>query len=306
MKKFTVMVFDESQMGKMKSVKLKVSSMKLVALIVGLFIVASITSFVYLFQLYQEREQMLSYLKDNNRLKIQMAGYAKQLDEIKKRVVELDELEYKVRDLATLQKGNYRPKQVAIGGKEVDLLRDYSAIAERREKEFFNDLNETLVSLSLELEKREISLSDLVDLLEEQKLIVRSTPTIWPVKGWVSSEFGYRLSPFSGRRVFHEGLDIAARYGTDIRSTAKGIVIYSGAKAGYGYLVSVDHGYGYISRYGHCSRLLVNVGDRIEKGQIIAKVGTSGRSTGPHVHYEVLVNGIPVNPLKFIVDESDI
>ena len=130
-----------------------------------------------------------------------------------------------------------------------------------------------------------------------------STPTIWPVRGWVSSKFGFRTSPFSGRRVFHEGLDIAARYGLPVRATAKGIVVFAGEKAGYGNIVTIDHGYGYMTRYGHNSSLTVKVGDKVEKGDVIAKVGSTGRSTGPHVHYEVLVNGIPVNPQKFIIDE---
>ena len=133
-----------------------------------------------------------------------------------------------------------------------------------------------------------------------------STPTIWPVKGWVSSPFGFRSSPFSGRRVFHEGLDIAARYGLDIHATAKGIVVYAGDKAGYGKIVTIDHGYGYMTRYSHNSRITVKVGDKVNKGDVIAKVGSTGRSTGPHCHYEVLVNGIPVNPMKFIIDENGI
>ena len=236
---------------------------------------------------------------------VQFANYIQQLDELNNKMNSLDELEYKVRELVSYQDGSRVVKQVAVGGKEVDILREYFAFSDRREQEFFDSLNETLDVMRIEINKREVSLAKLVDFLEEQRLVMLSTPTIWPVRGWVSSKFGFRTSPFSGRRVFHEGLDIAARYGIPVRSTAKGIVLYAGEKAGYGKIVTIDHGYGYMTRYGHNSSLTVKVGDRVEKGDVIAKVGSTGRSTGPHVHYEVLVNGIPVNPQKFIIDENE-
>jgi murein DD-endopeptidase MepM/ murein hydrolase activator NlpD len=247
---------------------------------------------------------MLSYKQENQLLKHKIASYSKEIDEIKTKIVSLDDLEKKVKSLSSYSNNNQNTN-LAIGGKEVDLLRDFSAVAERKEKQFFDDLNDTLLSLSSELEKREMSLSELVDFLEEQRLLVLSTPSIWPVNGWLSSKFGYRISPFTGRRVFHEGIDVAARYGAPVKATAKGIVIYAGYKLGYGNLVTIDHGFGYVTRYGHNSKVLVKVGDRVEKGQIISKVGNTGKSTGPHVHYEVLLNGIPVNPLKFIASTTE-
>ena len=129
----------------------------------------------------------------------------------------------------------------------------------------------------------------------------RSTPR--PVRGWISSGYGYRKSPYTGKRQFHAGIDIAASYGSDVKSTAAGIIIFSGRKQGYGKVVEIDHGNGFITRYAHNSKLLVKKGRRVSRAETIAKVGDSGRTTGPHVHYEVQLNGIKVNPYKYIVDD---
>jgi murein DD-endopeptidase MepM/ murein hydrolase activator NlpD len=182
------------------------------------------------------------------------------------------------------------------------LSKDFSAVSKRKEKQYFEDLSETIASLSDKLQERENSLSELVDMLEEQRLLYLSTPSVMPVNGWISSKFGYRISPFTNRKVFHEGIDIAAMYGAEVKATANGLVIFAGYKPGYGNLVTIDHGFGFVTRYAHNSKILVKVGDKVSKGDVIAKVGNSGKSTGPHCHYEVLVNGVPVNPVKFIAE----
>jgi murein DD-endopeptidase MepM/ murein hydrolase activator NlpD len=127
-----------------------------------------------------------------------------------------------------------------------------------------------------------------------------STPTIWPVNGTITSNFGYRGNPIGGGTGFHEGLDIAVDYGTPVHVTASGKVTMAGWVDGYGNLVEVDHGNGFVTRYGHNSMLLVVVGQEVQTGDIIALAGSTGRSTGPHCHYEVRVNGTPTDPLIFL------
>lgn len=305
-KRYTIMIFDESRLEEVKTKKLSLSAIKFVMMLVAFYAVISCTGFFFLTSLYSERHDMLVFKKENEKLKEKIEGYAMQLEEIEKKIASVDELEYKVRNLATYANGPVPQKQLAIGGKEVDIIQDLSAVSERKEKEFFEELNENLVTLGLELEKRAASLSELSDFLEEHRLIMSSTPSIWPTKGWISSSFGYRMSPFTGRRVFHEGLDIANKMGTPIKAAAKGVVIFSGRKAGYGNVITVDHGFGYVTRYAHCNKLYMKEGDNVDKGQVIAEVGNTGRSTGPHLHYEVLVNGVQVNPMKFIIGETDL
>ncbi|UOD35733.1 peptidoglycan DD-metalloendopeptidase family protein [Deferribacteraceae bacterium V6Fe1] len=298
--KLSILIFKENDYSKVYKKKVNTSIIKYTLYSLAIFFIVSSASFYFLFNLYSEREQMLAYGKENELLKLKIAEYRNQIDKINERIVYLDQLENKVRDLSKVVAES--DTQLAIGGKEVDLSKDLSAVSKRKEKQYFEDLNETLASLSTKLQERENSLSELVDMLEEQRLFYLSTPSILPVNGWISSKFGYRISPFTGRRVFHEGIDIASMYGSDVKATANGLVIFAGYKPGYGNMVSIDHGFGFVTRYGHNSKLLVKVGDRVSKGDVIAKVGSSGKSTGPHCHYEVLVNGVPVNPLKFVAD----
>ncbi|MCD6224997.1 MAG: M23 family metallopeptidase [Deltaproteobacteria bacterium] len=139
--------------------------------------------------------------------------------------------------------------------------------------------------------------------LEEQQNLLASTPAIRPIdKGWISSKFGYRVSPFTGRKEFHRGLDLATRQGDPIFATADGLVTFSGTKGLLGKTIVIDHGHGMVTRYGHIYKILKKRGDRVKRGDIIALVGSTGHSTGPHVHYEVRLNGISVNPEKFILN----
>jgi hypothetical protein len=152
-----------------------------------------------------------------------------------------------------------------------------------------------------EMERRSASYQAILDHLELENVIFNHTPSIWPSPTKrVTSHFGFRRSPFNGTITFHEGTDLAARVGTDIYAGADGVVVFAGTKTGYGYLVTIDHGFGYMTRYAHNSKLLVRSGDIVKKGGRIALSGQTGRSAGPHSHYEVLYNGTPVNAINFI------
>ena len=150
---------------------------------------------------------------------------------------------------------------------------------------------------------QEQNLAQLQELLEDQKSLLQSLPSIRPTNGWLTSPFGPRISPFTGLKVFHEGIDLATRSGTIIIAPADGLVIFSGFKPGYGNILIIDHGYGITTKYAHNSVHFVKPGDRVRRGQRIATVGNTGRSTGPHLHYEVNVNGIPKNPRNYILNE---
>jgi len=118
--------------------------------------------------------------------------------------------------------------------------------------------------------------------------------------GWLSSYYGNRIDPFTGKKTFHKGVDFAGKQGSDVIAVADGIITWTGKRSGYGQLVEIDHGNGYVTRYAHNKKLLVKVGDRVKKGQTVAAMGSTGRSTGPHVHFEVLRDGKAVNPYNFI------
>ena len=128
-----------------------------------------------------------------------------------------------------------------------------------------------------------------------------ATPSIWPARGTVTSGFGWRISPFGDGNELHAGIDIAYTMGAPVVATADGEVVVSGPAGGYGNLVQIDHGNGIATLYGHNSQLAVTVGQQIKKGQVIAYAGSTGKSTGPHVHYEVRVNNTPIDPTKYLV-----
>ena len=137
----------------------------------------------------------------------------------------------------------------------------------------------------------------------DQTLLLSSTPSIWPVRGYLSATFGNRLDPFTGRPDFHPGIDISTPIGTKVVAPADGIVISCGLSGGYGNAIIIDHGYGVVSRYGHLEGFNVHPGQKVHRGEVIAFVGNTGRSTGPHLHYEVWVREQAQNPIHFILDE---
>ncbi len=153
-------------------------------------------------------------------------------------------------------------------------------------------------------ELQEQSLEELFEVLKGREIQLSATPSILPVRGWVTSHFGYRNDPFNGRRTMHRGLDVSARLGAPIMAPAEGIVTFSGKYSTFGNAVMIFHGYGVSTLYAHCNETYAKVGDRVKRGDIIASVGKTGRSTATHLHYEVIVHGIPVDPRKYILDRS--
>jgi len=159
-----------------------------------------------------------------------------------------------------------------------------------------------LGSLLGEAEKQERSLRELQEYFDDRHSLLATTPSIWPTRGWLTSEFGVRLDPVAAERKMHEGMDVATPHGQPVVAPSDGTVVFRGMEGGYGNVLVIDHGYGVKTRYGHLSQVLVALGERVKRGARIASVGNTGKSTGPHLHYEVRVNGIAENPRKFILE----
>lgn len=163
-----------------------------------------------------------------------------------------------------------------------------------------SELINLVKDLQANAKAREQSLTALREALVERNARLSATPSIWPAGGEVTSRFGWRSSPWGWGSDWHPGLDIANDYGTPIVATADGEVVFSGWYGGYGKMIQIDHGNGVVTVYGHCAQNLVNAGDKVKKGETIAYMGSTGYSTGTHVHYEVRVNGTAVNPVNFL------
>jgi murein DD-endopeptidase MepM/ murein hydrolase activator NlpD len=136
--------------------------------------------------------------------------------------------------------------------------------------------------------------------VERRQALAAATPSIWPVSGWLTSRYGNRRDPFTGGADFHPGLDLSAEYGQPVRATADGTIVFAERSGSYGNLVEIDHGYGIVTRYGHLSRFKATAGQQVHRGDIIGFVGSTGRSTSAHLHYEILLNGKLTDPLKLL------
>jgi murein DD-endopeptidase MepM/ murein hydrolase activator NlpD len=170
------------------------------------------------------------------------------------------------------------------------------------EQSLVDKVQQKIVWLQNEAVYQERTLDELTEAAKERSARWASTPSVWPVKGWVTSGFGLRISPFTGQRAVHDGLDIGAPPSAPVYAPAGGQVAASGFDAKMGNLVAIDHGYGFETQYGHLSKVLVKQGQRVKRGDVIGLVGSTGLSTGPHLHYMVKVNSRPVNPQRYILD----
>jgi murein DD-endopeptidase MepM/ murein hydrolase activator NlpD len=194
-------------------------------------------------------------------------------------------------------------KDAGMGGIQANVAKALDEAIHDNKVSVMERMSKELDQLAREMTQRLDSLRELRGHMEERRSVLAATPTIWPVTGLVTSGFGYRRSPFTGARELHDGLDISAPHGSPIMAAADGMVAYAGPlSGGYGNVLYIDHGHGFFTFYGHTSQILVAPGARVRRGQIVAQVGNTGMSTGPHVHYSVRNKGVWVNPLKYIVE----
>ncbi len=233
--------------------------------------------------------------------KKQIASFAQEINALKTRIVALNDFEKKIRIIANLEVKNEDDNLFGVGGSPPEDI-DATDQLKKDQASLLREMHEQVNQLDLASTQQAEGFDALFDSLEDQKNLLACTPSIRPTNGWISSSFGNRRSPFTSRREFHSGLDIANRSGTPIVATANGIIRFVGKKGLLGNLVVIDHGHGMISRYGHLAEGLVKKGEKVKRGDVIAKMGNTGRSTGPHLHYEIRLNGVPINPSNYIID----
>ncbi|MGK2906871.1 MAG: M23 family metallopeptidase [Desulfuromonadales bacterium] len=234
---------------------------------------------------------------DRNELHRLQVENLSQREELQRLVVKLDDVR---QEMVVLAQNDARVRVMAkLSAPKVDSIAGVGGPAgEDDTYREFNEIQQRIDEVRRQIDLRRESQEEIQGILNDQRSLLAAKPSGWPVKGWLTSGFGFRRDPFNGKRKIHEGLDIAARTGAPVVATADGIVSSVKTEPGYGKMVTIDHGYGYRSLYGHNSKFNVKVGQRIRRGDQIASVGNTGRSTGSHVHYEVRLNGVPVNPQK--------
>lgn len=230
----------------------------------------------------------------------QVQDFALNLIDYKRQMFLLRDLDTKLRRAVSLGPRDKAQQLLGIGGPDELGLQNLAAIGEKKRDQALKEMHQELTQLQGAASKEETSLQTLIEYFEDKRSLYASTPAVWPIRGWVTSPFGNRISPLNGKIQFHEGIDIAAQIGTPVVAPADGMVIKVGFEAGYGNVVELSHGYGLKTVYGHNSRINVKLGQHVKRGDVIAYSGNTGSSTGPHVHYEVRVNGLPVNPVRYL------
>lgn len=223
------------------------------------------------------------------------------IEDAYKYLSELKEFEKKVRITANIDPYGKEKEEIAIGTGGLSMWGGDESVVEVKDLLALKLQSEVGVLRDMIREESK-SFKHLLKKIEEKKEYMRCLPLLWPVRGWVTSEFGYRYSPVKKEYAFHQGIDIATRVGTPVVAPADGTVIFAGWESGYGRLIIIDHGYGIITRYAHLSKFYVEAGNRVKRGEVIGAVGNTGMTTGPHLHYEVIVRGVPVNPRDYMID----
>lgn len=228
----------------------------------------------------------------------QLVGMVSQISELQDDLERVRQFDAKLRLMMNMERD---PENTAVGGAtSEDFSRSYLPL--HRQELMVRKMNNFLKQLSGEIRLEEVRQQDLLQTLRSNRDALATIPSVWPIEGFITSRFGSRPSPFTGRSEHHKGLDISARSGTPIYAPGKGTVTFSGVDGAYGNSIIVQHGAGLTTRYAHMQRCVAKEGQIIQRGELIGFVGNTGRSSGPHLHYEVRLNGLNVDPLRYILN----
>lgn len=312
MKRLTILIIPENA-SQTKQIKVP----KFVLRFAGVLALLSTSLIGYLVLDYIElrsiRTSYKSILAENQGLKGEARLLMGNLDEVKASLKKVQDYSEKLGDLTQLKVkrfskktgiGPLSPEEYKYAKKDLEQgsTNKNLPLGIDMDKLVFRSVFDRIQSIGNRANHNALELQKLLSTLSQQKSLLTSIPSASPADGWITSGFGPRVSPFTGQKTMHKGIDVAAPMGTPIYAPADGVIIFSGAKSGFGNFVMIAHGYGVVSRFGHNAQNMVEPGQKVKKGEQIATVGNTGRSTGPHLHYEILVNGRYVDPKKFILD----
>lgn len=281
-----------------------------------LIITAGLVFVTFVFLLYQS-VGYTGHMLELRQLRTTANGQAdltQKFERLKSQMTQLREFDLRLRTAAGLEVKDADRAIVGVGGADtlnarammVAAIAHQGAAADQSKRNGTDNLSGELDRLSREMDDRNKSFQGLMTALDAKRSLLASTPTIWPVKGWLTAGFGQRHSPFTGQRQMHEGVDISNTVGTPVIASADGIVTFTGPLGGFGNVVSIDHGHKISTFYAHLQEHKVSQGQRVRRGDVIGRVGTSGRVTGPHLHYEIQINEVPVDPTKYVIDTETV
>lgn len=301
-KKYHIMIFKDRESG-VRNLRFRGWA----GLLLVLLLVALTVMNVYLWGFYTKATVLEHQLEEAQRVaqeqNSQMLGLSVQLDELAVNLHRVQKFDARLKVLMNINQGpdeamasdmEAAQQPTTSGGPQV--LLQHRELFTRHAFSLVNELNSQVVL-------EEVTQQDILHFMQENKEVMLATPSIWPARGRLTSGFGYRRSPFGGGSGrMHRGLDIANKVGTPIIAPAKGVVTFAGWDNAYGNAILIDHGNNVVTRYAHLQSVNVTVGKQVQRGEVIGAMGNTGRSTGPHLHYEVQVAGVPVNPMRYILN----
>lgn len=277
-----------------QALKIFIGTTSVVACLLLIFI-------IQYFYMARDMWELKSLRKETKTQKIQIQTFASNITDLEKQMARLKDLDAKIRVITDIGPPPQSEQLMGMGGPEepgMDGVYQDGKMQAVDLKKMDEDLNHLKSAASAQ----ELSFEELTEAMKDRRSLWASTPSIWPVRGWLTSGFGNRISPFTGSVTMHNGIDVASRRDTPVHATAGGVVSYEGFDSGLGKVVKLNHGYGMQTIFGHLAKVNVRIGQKVKRGDVIGSVGNTGLSTGPHVHYEVYVNHVPVNPLRYILN----
>ncbi|MGH9750722.1 MAG: M23 family metallopeptidase [Candidatus Polarisedimenticolia bacterium] len=293
-KKFYTIMIVPHAAAKFRRIKVSKNFLVAAGSFLGLLIIAGLMFPHFLLRSSQLRASLNRMGLENAELKKANEKFDESLADLRGRLADFENKAAKFAMMVGVEDLN--AQQMAAGGSSFDL----KGLSPKASQAILEGEIDTLKERSGALQD---SFRVLDVAFQKQSLLLSSTPSIYPVRGLLGNGYGWRRDPFTGMRDFHQGLDLVAPLGTKVVAPADGIVTRTGPAGGFGVSIFIAHGYGLITRYGHLSNVNVRVGQRIKRGDVLGSVGSTGRSTGPHLHYEVLVHQRTVDPFKYILEE---
>jgi hypothetical protein len=296
-RRFNILIFSKES-SRVKRLKISGGWLGFLALSVCVLLLALGFLSWHYFRAREARLHLASLREEDQIQKSKLGLLADKVSHLENQISKIREFDSKLRVVANLEPPP--SSMLGVGGPNPEDARE-EMILQGDQTGLIQQMKLDLERLSMEARVEQESLQQLEGLLEGKREQLASTPSIIPTRGWLSSGFGYRISPFTGLVQMHEGIDISNAVGTPIGAPADGLVVRVGREYGYGKVLVVNHGYGIVTRYGHLHRIHVKIGQKIKRGHLIAEIGNTGRSTGPHLHYEVKIDQVSVDPRKYIL-----
>jgi len=297
---FNILVFGHKT-SKTRHLRIQKKTVKISFYLFAFALLSSTFFFCDYIQVKKKVYELNRLRQETQNQRSQIQFFSARIEDLEKQLSKLKDFDKKIRIIANLERGQDAVPSMGMGGPSPSDIRDKL----KREKDsdgLVQQMKGDIERLQTEAMSREESLSELERLLQVKKEMLTHTPSIWPVMGWVTSGFGFRTNPFTGLTQMHEALDISNRVGTPVLAPANGIISDVGNDNAVGKMVVIFHGFGMTSRYGHLNKVFVKIGQNVKRGDKIAEIGMSGKTTGPHLHYEVRLNGISVNPARYILN----